>query len=82
MAFIEMDGVYPEHGYSMNDRCTETIYVLEGEFVEEIDGKEVRLGPGDVCMVLPGQKYRSSGKGKAVLAITPAWDKEQNHIIE
>lgn len=82
VAYIEMDGIYPEQGYSMNDVCTETLYMIEGEFEEEVDGKVYTLKAGDVLMVLPGQKYRSKGKGKAVVIITPAWDKTQNHILQ
>lgn len=81
IAYIEMDGQYPVEGYSINEFCTETLYILEGEFIEEVDGKEYILKPGDVLMVLPGQKYKSRGTGKALVFITPGWEKSQNSII-
>ena len=82
IAVVEMDGIYPEKGYSFNDFCTETIFMLEGKFELEADGKKYQLEKGDLFMILPGTKYRISGKGKSIDFISPAWDKSQNHIIE
>lgn len=82
IAMVEMDGVYPERGYSRNDFCTETIFMLEGFFELEADGKKYHLEAGDLFMVLPGMQYRISGKGRSIDFISPAWDKSQNHIIE
>ncbi len=82
VAVIEMDGTYPQKGYSMNDQCTETIYMLEGSFRVEYDGAWYTLNPGDLLMLLPGKKYRTQGKGKACVFITPAWNSEQNHLME
>lgn len=81
VAYIEMDGVYPERGYSMNDICTETIYVLDGFMEIEYDGAWHRLQPHDMLMILPKHRYRSKGTGTAMVFITPSWDKTQNHII-
>ena len=82
VAVIEMDGSYPQKGYSMNDQCTETIYMLEGSFRVEYDGAWYTLNPGDLLMLLPGKKYRTQGKGKACVLITPSWNSEQNHLTE
>ncbi|MCW1930540.1 MAG: cupin domain-containing protein [Candidatus Kerfeldbacteria bacterium] len=81
IAYIEMEGEYPVGGYSFNDVCTETLYMQEGHFTVEYGGETFELDPGDVLMLLPGKKYRTWGKGKAVIVITPSWDKAQNHII-
>lgn len=82
VAYIEMDGAYPEKGYSINDVCTETLYMLEGSFEIECGGKNYTLKGGDLFMILPKNKYRTRGKGKALALITPAWSKKQNHIID
>ena len=82
IAIVWMDGAYPEMGYSLNDLCTETIFLLEGKFELEADGKKYQLESGDLFMILPGTKYRIFGKGKAIDFISPAWDKSQNHLIE
>ncbi len=81
MAVIEMDGVYPEKGHSLNDICTETIYQLEGQFRIEVNGQWHELKSGDLLMILPGNKYKVTGKGKACVLISPSWDSKQNHIV-
>ncbi len=37
---------------------TETYYILEGEgiFVDD-DGKRIKVEPGDVCVIQPGQHH-------------------------
>jgi mannose-6-phosphate isomerase-like protein (cupin superfamily) len=81
IAYVEIDGVYPEKGYSINDVCTESIFLVAGSVEVELDGKWNVLEEGDVCLIFPGNKYRMRGNGKALDLITPAWDKNQNHII-
>lgn len=82
LAVVETHGVYPEKGYSINDICTETLYMLEGEFQLHYNNDVFLLKPGDVFMVLPGNKYKIIGNGKACVLISPSWDSAQNHIIE
>ncbi len=79
---LEMDGKYPQKGYSINDVCTETVLLLEGRFEVEYGDDRFILNPGDMVMLLPKKKYRITGKGKAVVCIAPSWDSKQNHIIE
>ncbi len=82
-ALVEMDGVYPQKGWSVNDVSTETIFLQEGKFfleTKEEGGHE--LLPGDMFLVFPGVKYRITGKGKAVVIITPSWEKNNNKIVE
>lgn len=99
VAVVELDGIYPEKGWSVNDICTETLYVLEGELKLIVqkepdprvprlreDGndkeEEYALVSGDLFMILPGNKYRLSGKGTSCVFITPSWDSSQNNIFE
>jgi mannose-6-phosphate isomerase-like protein (cupin superfamily) len=81
IAYIETEGVYPKEGYSINDICTETFFVIDGEMDIETNGIWYKLKAGDVFMVLPKTKYRSKGKGKILDLITPSWNKKQNRII-
>lgn len=81
LAVVTMDGVYPESGWSVNDRCTETMYVQEGELTVDIEEETFTLGVGDILSVVPGRKYRVRGKATTIDLITPAWDKKQNHSI-
>lgn len=82
VAYVETDGKYPESGYSLNDFCTETFFIVDGAFKLEIDGIESEIEKGDLAVILPGKKYRLEGKGKVIDMITPAWDSKQNHIVE
>jgi len=82
IAVVETDGRYPKKGYSINDVCTETLYMLEGEFTLTHNDDTIILKTGDVFMILPNNKYSISGKGKACVFISPSWESNQNHIIE
>lgn len=82
IAVVETDGIYPEKGRSVNERCTETIYMISGEFILTANGVPYTLHEGDVFMILPHTEYSIVGKGKAIDIITPAWDKKQNSIVE
>ena len=66
VAVISMDGHYPKEGYSRNDVCTETLYLLEGAFEIEYDGAWHTLIPGDIFMILPDHKYRTKGMEDAM----------------
>ena len=82
VAYVKMDGVYPEKGYSLNDRCSESIYLISGQLTLTANGTECVLRPGDLFVVTPGTKYSIKGRGEALDLITPVWDKSQNHIIQ
>lgn len=81
IAVVEMDGVYPEHGWSINDICTETMYVQSGELMVEIEDNTFTLTPGDLLSVEPHKRYRVRGAATTIDVITPAWAKQQNHIV-
>ncbi len=82
IAIVEMDGVYPAIGYSINDYCTETMIVVEGEVEIEYDDQWTTLRVNDIFMILPNHRYRMRGKGKTIVAISPQWDSKQNRIID
>jgi len=82
IASIKINGKYPKKGYSINDLSMETIYLLEGFFTIEADKKIFEIEPGDIFMVFPKVKYKIKGKGKAMVFISPAWEKNKNKIIE
>lgn len=82
VARVMAKGTYPERGYSMNQRCTETLYVLSGTICVEIDGQSFEVHPGDLCRIEPGRKYRITGDAEVLDLITPAWDRSQNSIVD
>lgn len=81
IAVVEQDGRYPEKGFSINSKCTETIFVLKGKFKVTYGDKKFILKSEDVFYIEPGYKYSISGKGVNLVAVTPAWDKSQNTIV-
>ncbi|HEY4518431.1 MAG TPA: hypothetical protein VJG48_02285 [Candidatus Paceibacterota bacterium] len=82
ICYVETKGLYPESGVSVNDVCTETIYLLEGQLEITVDGKLNKIGKGELLVILPGSRYSIKGEAKALDIITPAWDSKQNHIIK
>lgn len=82
IARVALDGRYPETGFSINDKNTETLYVLEGKYTMQYGEDILTLEPGDIFYIMPGTKYSLEGKGESLVFITPVWDSEQNHIIE
>lgn len=83
IAIVEMDGVYPKKGYSINDFCTETIVLVSGYLEVEVSGEKFILKEeGDMIRILPNNKYRVVGKGKSIDMISPNWDKNQNHFVD
>ena len=81
IAHVSMKGAYPDSGYSINDRCTETLFMLSGSFAVRVDEKVYHLEKGDELIILPGSKYRIEGEGEALDLITPSWDKAQNKLV-
>ncbi|HNV12443.1 MAG TPA: hypothetical protein PK686_03585 [bacterium] len=81
IALVSARGNYPDNGWSVNSRCTETIFVLSGSLKVNVDGKIFYLKKDDLIMIFPGQKYQIRGRAKTLDLITPAWDKSQNKII-
>lgn len=81
IADVSLNGVYPKKGCSLNDVATETLYLLEGRYTVETDGVSHELAPGDLLMVFPGTKYRITGKGRALVFISPAWERNRNQIV-
>ncbi len=82
IAVVEMKGVYPQSGWSVNDTSTETIFLLEGSFTLKTEEESHTLRPGDMFLVFPHTKYKIEGEGKAAVFITPSWEKNNNQIVE
>lgn len=82
IAVVRMKGVYPQSGWSLNDVSTENIFLLEGSFTVKTEEGSHHLTPGDMFLVFPGVKYKIEGEGRAMVFITPSWEKNNNQIIE
>ena len=81
IARVKMDGLYPVIGYSINDICSETIFLIKGMLKIRTGDNIYKLNPGDILIIPPKTKYRIEGKGEAIDVITPAWDKNQNRMV-
>ncbi len=82
LAVVASQGRYPEQGFSVNDICTESIFVQAGTLDITVNGQQYTLLPGDMLSIEPGEQYSIEGSAQCLDIITPAWDSTQNHIIQ
>lgn len=78
-ALVDQVGRYPAKGYQVNDVCTESFLVLEGNLKFTINGKTKKMHPMDVAYIPPKSPYAIKGDGKVFVFIEPKWDPKQNH---
>jgi mannose-6-phosphate isomerase-like protein (cupin superfamily) len=78
VAFIEINGRYPDKGYVINEAVKEIVFVLEGPGKIIIGSEEHGLEEGDVVLIPPKQKYFFDGKLKIIASCNPAWYPEQH----
>lgn len=78
VAFVEIDGRYPDKGFVTNDAVKEIVFVVEGEGRIVIEDEGHELKEGDVVLILPKKKYFFDGKMKLVVPCSPAWYPEQH----
>ncbi len=82
VAFIEIDGRYPDKGRVTNEVVKELVFVVGGEGKIIIGEKELRLKEGDAVLVLPKQEYFFEGKFRLVVSCAPAWYPEQHKTVD
>jgi len=78
IAFIEINGRYPDKGRVVNKICKEIIFVTKGKGKIEVDGKELLISEGDAVFVQPNQKYFFEGNLSIIAPCHPAWYPEQH----
>lgn len=78
IAFIEINGRYPDKGRVMNNVCREIVFVVSGNGKIEIDGKEFKISKGDSIFIEPNQKYFFEGKLEITASCHPTWYSEQH----
>jgi len=82
VAYIEINGRYPDKGFVTNEAVKEILFVVEGEGKIVIEDEEHELKEGDVVLLLPKKKYFFDGKLKLVVPCSPAWYPEQHKNVE
>lgn len=80
-ALVEQTGRYPEKGYRINDICTESFFVVNGEFLITLNKKTTMVRPLDVIFVPPHTPYSIEGHGTVFVFIEPKWDPNQNKPV-
>lgn len=78
LAFIEVNGRYPEAGSVTNRVVRETVFVVKGNGRVVIDDVEHLLEDNDALLILPNQKYFFDGRFKLVVSCSPAWYSKQH----
>jgi len=74
------------HRRAFSKRSDKYYYVVSGHLEFEIDGRSQDLSPGDVCVILKGQRFSyrntSTHSARVVLVHTPSFDLESEVFEE
>jgi mannose-6-phosphate isomerase-like protein (cupin superfamily) len=81
IAYITINGRYPEKGKARNNVCKEVFYIVKGSGTLYFGGEEYEVGKGDVLMVEPGDEYYWEGNVELVVPCSPAWYPEQYEVV-
>jgi mannose-6-phosphate isomerase-like protein (cupin superfamily) len=65
-----------------HERCTEYYYVLEGSGTLEVGEETIPVKPGTAVLIPPGVPHRGAGGFKTIVFGVPAWDPEDEVIVE
>jgi quercetin dioxygenase-like cupin family protein len=82
-AFTIMEDVIPAHGgppLHLHHREDEAFFVLEGDYIFEVDGRPITAHPGDFLWAPRGIRHtfqnQSSSAGRLLITITPGGAEE------
>ena len=81
VAFIEINGRYPETGRVVNEVCKELVFVIEGNGKIVIEDKEYEVEAGDEVLIRPCLKYFFDGNLKILTSCIPAWFSGQHKQV-
>jgi mannose-6-phosphate isomerase-like protein (cupin superfamily) len=77
-AVAEINGRYPEEGYSVNELCELVYYVISGFGTLNCDGDYYELNRGDLFFIKPKSKYWIEGKNLLIaIPSTPPFSPNQ-----
>ena len=77
VAYVEINGRYPDQGFALNKIVKGMVFVTSGSGTIVIDNEEYQLEEGDMVLIKSNQKYFFEGKLKLVMSCTPAWSPYQ-----
>lgn len=81
-AVIELHGRYPLDGYTVNEKCKELVYFIEGQGKLVVADKEITVKKGDQVVIDPGEKFYWEGNLIMFMSCTPAWYAEQHREVK
>jgi mannose-6-phosphate isomerase-like protein (cupin superfamily) len=81
LATVDQKGRSPPSGWYLNERCTESFFVLSGTVTFSTPDEEEILNPHDLRYAAPGVRFALEGDAELLIFIEPAWDKSQNRIV-
>lgn len=81
-AVIELDGRYPEKGRVANLKCKELAFIIEGSGRVVVEGKEEKVGEGDLILIEPGEKFFWEGNLTMFVPCIPPWSRDQYEEFE
>lgn len=81
-AVIKLNGRYPEKGRTVNLKCKELVYFIEGKGKLVVDGKEVEVKKGDQLVISPGEKFYWEGKMVMFMPCAPSWYPDQHKEVK
>jgi mannose-6-phosphate isomerase-like protein (cupin superfamily) len=82
VAFVEINGRYPDEGCVVNEKVKEIVFVAGGSGMLTVDGKPMKIAEGDAILILPKQKFFYDGKIKLLTACSPSWYPEQHKAVK
>lgn len=78
---VKVTGRYPEHGYAINQKCKEIVYLHEGNGIVVVNEKEYLINSGDLILIEAGEKFFWEGNMNLFISCTPAFTIEQHKMI-
>jgi len=81
-SIIEIKGRYPDKGRTVNLKCKELAYVIEGSGRVGIEEKETKISQGSLILIEPGEKFFWEGDLIMFMPCTPAWYPDQHKEVE
>ena len=82
IAYIKVNGRYPDKGTVKNKVCKEMGYIVKGKGKLYIGDEVHTLEVGDVVLIKPGDKYYWEGEFEMVVPCSPAWYPEQHEVTD
>jgi len=81
-AVIKINGRYPEKGRTVNEKCKELVFFLEGKGKLVVEDKTYKVQKGDQVVIDPGERFYWEGNLTMFMPCAPAWYPNQHKIVK